>query len=259
MITTMKSARGMSLIEVLFSMFFISTAVLGAAALFDLGLRTQTKIEQRLVATNIATSQMDRLRAWTSNPDNFNSWGIAEGVDRQAHEDPNYTYRITSELYEQHSPCSRISLMGGSGGRLMSSSARKVQLEVAWGPGAMDRVRLISLIAAPPVRIAAVQVSGTPGTLGPDATADFQARAVDSGGRPIPDVFFHWSVKPGSANGTVSESADGRTGTFTHLYLIPPDTRIYYPTGSTCAVAARARFLGSEVEAVSSTITVSSP
>lgn len=249
----------MSLVEVLFTIFFLSVSVLGVAGLYDAGLRIQGKIEQRMKATNIASSEMDKLRIWAATDDNFYDWTPRDGISYPAPNDSEFVVTIDSEPLSQFSPCTRIEMMmPSSQRRIMNSSARNVKLEVRWDTGQANQVTLHTVIAEPTRILAGVSVNRTAGagTLGPDQEATFSATARDYNGDVIPDVFFVWSVRPYTANGTVTYSRDGRTATFRHHYFVPPADNIYYPAGSYCRVQAQGFYLGRERRGYSDPIQV---
>lgn len=252
----------MSLVEVLFTIFFISIGVLTVAAALDQGLRLQLEIEEKMIATQVANGEMDRVRKWAEDLGNFQSWNSYDAGPRPSTTNPGFTIEVASEAVQQLSPCSRLEMMyPADQRRAMNESLRKVRVTVSWGDAAGDRLTLVSMIGTPARGIGGVRVStvNLPYAVGPDQTASFKALAYDRDGDPLPDAFLQWSVRPLSANGQVQPSRDGRTAEYIHRYRVPPGVNVYYPAGSQCVLEARAVFLGREYRDFSQMIGTTSP
>ncbi|MGE0494479.1 MAG: hypothetical protein AB7S38_35040 [Vulcanimicrobiota bacterium] len=230
----------MSLLEAIFAMFYLSSAILVIAHLLDAGLQAGLKVEQQLTATAIARNELSKLRAEAVTRQGFDALANYDGTPRSSGE-PGFSVSIITEPFHQYSPCSAVELAYPADQRReLTSSTRKVRVRVSWGNTQGSKVQLVSLIAAPPPEVESLQLKGVtvPNPINPDELADFTVQAEDSDGKPVPDLFYEWSVVPGSGNGTVIPSRDGRTCQFVHRYRIPPSTDLYFSLGSSCGVEA---------------------
>lgn len=239
----------MSIMEVLFAMYFLTLTVLAVLNLYQAALQGSAKTDQRMIATAIADKQLARLRAYATDSGNFADWTSIDGVSQPDDEYPDYTVTTESEPYTQYSPCS--ALEGDwpvEKQRTMTASVRKVRVTVQWSPSPSNRVRLTTLIAGPPRELDSVSIEAgsVPDPVERDGTAEFTATGLDGSGDPIPDLFFEWWVLPGTGNGTLNVTRTGANCTFQHRYEVPETTPIYYPLGSSCEVEVRGRYRGQE-------------
>ena len=232
--------RGMSLLEAIFAMFYLSSAILIIAHLLDAGLQAGLKVEQQLTATSIARNELAKLRASAVTPEGFDELALYTGAPQPSGE-PGFSVSITTEPFHQYSPCSTVELAYPADQRReLTKSTRKVRVRVSWGNNRGSKVQVVSLIASPPPEVDHLSLKGVtvPNPIDPDGVADFEVEAQDDRGKAIPDLFYEWAVIPSNGDGTVVPSRDGRTCQFVHRYRIPPSTDLYFPLGSSCEVEA---------------------
>lgn len=256
--------RGLTLTEVIVSLFLLMAGVLVMVNLFHSALRYRREVERKLQGTLMARSLMSEIRGWARDPLNFDSnWTAYDGQLLTDPDFPGFEARVEVEELGRviYSPCSQFEVPQGALAHHLDRSLVAVAVEVGWGdPNPARRVRLVSYVGEPPRQLAATPVvvtrtGGAADPVPPDQTVDARAELRDDTGQPIADVSFSWGIQPsGTApgNGTLLTDTVPRsqqTMTVQHFYVIhphftPPETGY---AGGELKLRAAARYRGREV------------
>ncbi|MBX3169337.1 MAG: hypothetical protein KF760_18195 [Candidatus Eremiobacteraeota bacterium] len=252
----MRRVRGLSMIETLFSLFFIATTLLLTSQLLISATQLQHEVEKAMGGAHLADQILSQVRANAKKSGNMPTPQSGENFDF-----PGYQYQIEVVKAGLYSPCSTRELQFPvTERRWIADPGCQVKVTVTWEPtSARNRAVAYALILRELPRVKELRVDADGGNTLPvakDGTVQYTARAVDSGGREVPGVFFSWYCAPRTGNGLAeAKTRDGRTGQFTHVYRNPyRPAPTYFPAGSECLLRTRARINGKEFECDSSAI-----
>lgn len=236
------------MIETLFALFFISTALLVTAQILISATRLQQQVEQAMGGAHFADQILSQLKANVAGGGNpSNGSGTSDDF-------PGYKYRIEVAQAGLYSPCSTRELQYPvAERRWISNPGYQVKVTVSWDPpNPRNQAIAYGLLLRKLPTLKDLRISPDSGNVVPvakDKTVQYTVDARDSSGGSIRGVFFHWYNLPQTGNGqTVSKSRDGRRGEFTHQYQSAYGPPVYFPANSYCKMRARARFNGKEVE-----------
>lgn len=246
--------RGLSLIETLFSLFFITTTVLMTAQLIMSASRLQREVEKSLTGAFMAERILAKVRA-----DSIQS-GVApvasSGNDPQL---VDFRYQIQVQSWSRFSPCSAVELAQlPANRRELADIGHEIKVTVSWSPYQnRHRASAYGVVLKPLPEIDQLVMTADASNSSPfsrDEVARFRVEARTDTNQPVPGIFFRWYMLPLTGNGSVRAlTRDGREGEFTHLYNNPYLTSpVYFPSGSQCQVEARAIFNGKEFTCQSS-------
>lgn len=251
--------RGLSMIETLFSLFFISATLLLTSHLLIAATRMQQEVEKALGASHLADQLLARIRAnaaLTGNPP-----APSNGTDSRF---PAYRYKVEVTRASLYSPCSSRELQFPAGERrIITNPGRYVKVTVSWDPPQVrNRAVAYGLILDRLPNLRQLNIDAVPSNVSPvtkDASAEFVVNATDTSNNVVDGLFFHWYCQPQTGNGlVVAKSRDGQKGQFTHIYKNPYRTApTYFPAGTRCNVVARTRYNGKEFECTSPDIDLS--
>lgn len=231
------SRRGFTLVEAIIAAFLLLTSLLVVAALVDTSLRSQAKAEQYMMASMVATNELEKLRAYADR------FGMREldGFDGQqfaSESDPELQVRLSVKPYELHLPNSSLeSGVPAEQRKTFQDSARQVAVSVGWSASPDDTVSVASLISDwRPAEFEVVVTADGPSEVGRDGTVKLKATAGD-----IPDIVYTWYTEPLDGLGSIKEVArDGQTATYVYRYRTPAGRFEYYP--GQCRVVVRAQY-----------------
>ncbi len=238
--------HGLSLLETLLAFFVLASASLLVIILFHSGLQRSRAIHVESQAYLIARETTEQIRA------EMREGGFKSASDVAAFQ---RTYPYPEDTMFQVSVAARPAdlLLDSSGQereysdtekRQIKGSAAKVQVTVTWNSGAKT-VRLVTLMAEAPRRLASVTVTGS-GPISAGGRTRFDVQASDSDGLPIKDgLSFIWWVEPMSATGTVVPDRDTRGAEVVNLTRLEDGTLT--STVGVCKVAALATYENQEV------------
>lgn len=233
--------RGFTLVEAIIAAFLLLTSLLVVAALVDSTLRTQRKTEQYLMASMVASNELDKLRSYA------NRFGMREldGFDGQTFDsqsDLAFRVKLGVTRHQLLLPNSSLeSMVDPAERKVFEDSARRVVVTVSWSPDPDDSVKLVSLIGD--WRPADFEVVVTPEAgagadleLAPDETLRLGATSGE-----IPDIVFTWYTEPLEGLGSILEvDRDGRKASYVNHYRTPANKFDYYP--GKCRVVVRAQY-----------------
>ncbi len=265
----LRTRRGLTLAETIIAIFILIAGFVVMSRLFHAALRYQATIDSQQIAVLLAESKMEEIRAWSRSlhaprgTQAFTNWNGCPGSSGATPDAnyPDYTVSVTTTAQELYSPCSLFEqeFTNPAQRKCLESSARKVQIDVAW----KDRVfSLVSLVAAPPGEPAAaanaLRVSpSAPVSLAAAQQQHFTAQAFDSNGNPLPDVTFLWYVA-GVGDGTVAQTREGgASDLLNQIFDATPPPAGPLATGvgpGPCVMVARARYRGKDILGVSGPI-----
>lgn len=252
----MRRVRGLSMIETLFSLFFIATTLLLTSQLLISASQLQQEVEKTMGGSHLADQILSRVRASAESSGNMPN--PQSGTDFNF---PGYHYQVEVVKAGLYSPCSTRELQfPAPERRWIEDSGCHVKVTVTWEPSnPRNRAIAYALILKKLPEVRDLRMSADSANVTPvtkNGTVHFDVSAVDQSNRAIPGVFFHWYCLPHSGNGLAeSKTRDGRTGEFTHIYKTPYRAApIYFPAGSECLLRARARINGKEFECDSDSI-----
>ena len=254
--------RGMSLIETMIAFFLLSFGILLTTQLFLYSLRYTRQVEARQRAVLVAERSLQKIRDWAAQSSggqlNFHgNWAAYDGVTSVDPDEAEYQvhYEVQDAVLKAASQEFESLLPADQQGQ-MSSSARRVSVEVQWRGGSL---KLATLVEEPPRRLRtgnALVVTGTPPnpvTLASPAT--FTVQAFDSNDLPIPDLEFAWYVDAMSTTGSVTPSNYGTSATFVPQVVLADGSTRPSPPGQ-CRLQVRAIYRGEEQTSLSAVMTV---
>ncbi len=229
--------RGFTLIEAIIAAFLLLTSLLVVAALVDSGLRTQAKSEQYLLATTVASTELDKLRGYAER------FGLThlDGFDGQtfpSETDSSLEVRLKVSPYVLAVPNSSLeSQFPENERKLFHHSSRFLKVRVSWSDSPEDAVELTSLVsdwAKRDFRLKIEALGST--TLDPDGTVELKASAGN-----LEDLIYTWYTEPLDGLGSMQEVArDGRTAVYSNRYRTPANRFVTYP--GKCRVVVRAKY-----------------
>lgn len=210
--------RGLTLVECLVAIFIITFAILIMAALFRSALDAARRANKVALATTIASKRMAQIVYDAQDPLQFANWSALDGSPFQDSQFPDFKVTTASEFETQYSPCSQTELgYPVAQQRRLTSSLRKVRVQVSWSSSPRDSVSLINLIGAPTLELSSVGLNESiPDPMLAISNQSLTVYAHDSTGANIPDLFYDWRLDPETGNGELVVSRDGRSATVTN-------------------------------------------
>ncbi len=263
-------SKGMSLVEVVVSIFLLLVGILLVISLFHSALRRQQLSHKKALATLMARSMMAEIRGWARTPGNFDSnWTDYDGRTFTRSEFPGLEATVGVEELGRtlYTPCSDMETPYLNLAARMNRSVIPVGVEVGWGqPGPQNRVRLVSYIGDPlrQLPVTPVTVTRSGGDADPvpqNGTVEHTAQLSDTAGNPISDVTFGWNVEPDIPPGAArllpdTVERDQHRMNLSHSYIFQP--RLPVPeTGfvpGRVRVRAAARYHGRKVDNASAPV-----
>lgn len=240
--------RGISLLEAVVGLFLLVCAVLAVIVLVHSGLRHTARTQRLELATQIAERKLEEMRAWAASRQGagygFDDWSSHTGPARPDPVDPRFQVQVNVRPWTLAANSSAIESLYPAAEQIrLSRSALEVRVTV-------DRVSLTALIGEPDRGVRASPIELTPEVAPPpmlprDASLTWRAEAYDADNRPLRDVTFQWYVRPGTGNGNLQQTRDGRTCVFTNRLDREVGPPIY--TGGQVVLEARARYFGREL------------
>lgn len=236
--------KGYTLIEAIIASFVLVAAFFMVSTLFQAGLRYTTRVEKRVVATQLAENRLGALREWARTQ---NDWsGFPSGNDPDF---PGYSISVSLQDQPLFAPGSELELAHPAQPRRMSNTAKQAIIEVRWDSTGRYVLSTLLTDRFRGWRVSnPIVVSGSvPPIVNPTNPVTFTAVGYDADGREIKDLFFDWYVEPvfpNATKGTIEPTRDGRSATFTNELQKPNGVKV--ATSGTCRVAARARYGGQE-------------
>ncbi|MFA5508544.1 MAG: hypothetical protein WC314_03365 [Vulcanimicrobiota bacterium] len=226
-----------TLVEAIIAAFLLLTSMLVVAALVDTSLQTQAQSEQYLMASMIASNELDKMRGHATR------YGMAEldPFDGQAYtseSDSAFRVRLQVTPHRLHLPNSSLeSQLPEEDRKVFENSARLVRIQVGWSDSARDSVEVFSLISDWRAADFEVEVTADGGTtVPPDGTLELTASTG-----AVKDLVFTWYVEPLTGLGSIQEvSRDGQTALYVNRFKSSASRFEYYP--GTCRVTVRAQF-----------------
>lgn len=226
-----------SLVEAVIASFLLLTSLLVVAALVDSSLRTQAKAEQYLVASTIASNELDKLRGYATR------YGMRQldGFHSQkfpSESDSSYQVSLSVVPHNLVLPNSSLELsVPDSAKKVFRNSARFIKVSVAWSETPGDSVDITSLVSDWQGRDFEVKVNAEgPKEVEANKTLPLKATSGD-----IDDLVYTWYVEPLTGLGSIQEvSRDGQKALYANQYRTPANRYITYP--GECRVVARAKF-----------------
>ena len=213
--------RGVSLGEAIVAIFLIVSAVMVTVTLFHSGLRYARMAETRATAGIYGRKVMQQIRSWARNPANYDdpNWAPYNGVELTDPDFPGFLARVDCQPAGRDllSPSSELETMHGALAHRLDKAVVPVRVTVVWGQPE-QRLPLVSLVGEPERELAAgpnvlvQRVSGPPDPVPELGEIGFTAQLLDSGGNPIPNVAFSWSLLPVTGNATLLVNAAPRDG-----------------------------------------------
>ena len=270
----MRSSKkpGVSLAEVVLSLFLLTACAVLIFGMFHSGLQFTTRSKKLGTAVRVSENALAAARVWGRDPANFDSdWsGLTNPyVDPTA---PGFsvTYVVAPRSSGNpanliYSPCSafEVPLAAQPGGaRSLEQSVITVQVRCPYGYG--DEVVLTTAIGEPDRIVRATDPvtttrSGASDPVAQNDTTTIQGSLVQQGGDVIEDVMFEWLLTPTAAaprnpgNGTlVDRIRDGSEVGIKHIYMknhrepdLPPDNPLRWQwVGGVVGITPYARYKG---------------
>ncbi len=228
---------GFTLVEAIIASFLLLTSLLVVAALVDSGLRTQAKSEQYLLASTVASTELDKLRGYAQR---F-SLAHLDGFDGQkfpAEADSAFEVSLKVSPYVLAVPNTSLeSQFPESERKLLHRSSRYLKVRVSWSDLPDDAVELSSLVSDWKKQDFELKIEAVGSTtLDPEATVELKASAGD-----LEDLVYTWYTEPLTGLGSMQDVArDGRTAVYANRYRTPANRFVTYP--GKCRVVVRAKY-----------------
>lgn len=275
----MKRPQGLSLAEAIVAIFILLAAFVVMVRLFHTGIRYQAMVDNENIAALLAERQMERIRGWSRRAHGcpgsthaFSDWTEMPGlVAFEDPEFPGFEIQAQSTVQVLYSPCSLFeAIQPTTQQRRIEQSLRRVLVRVAWSRREHLLVSLVGLPTDTSTTRPTVTVSHTgASSLPPDASRALTTGAVNHDGRPVPDLFYQYVVRPtvgdgGGGQGAVGGPRDGRSAVVRNaIYDVTPESSggpnvMGYGAGN-CTVRAVARYRGWELNGESDALQMQSP
>ena len=217
--------RGLSLAEVIISVFFLGFVSLIVLTMLETAFKAQRRNVNLLQAGLIAQTTMAQIRVWAADPANFlGNWSAYNGVTLPSPDYPGYS--VTARCgypgsgnpgCALYSPCSQLeSQWVGTpqGARQMPSAVVPVELKVSWSSDPHDSIRIVSLVGEPMRSLVGCTAVAAPGAtvnnplVGSGSITDFTVTVTDSAGRKFDNLLFGWTAD--SRYVAMTKRRDGR-------------------------------------------------
>ncbi len=246
-----RARRGFSLLEAIFASFLMLTSIAIATFLVSASMRASASNEKKIVASMVAESAMEEIRASA----NENYTALSGTYNNRTWTYPNFPdYQVRSRVdWDPLSvPCSSLEQQYAANAEfpapartVFGRSLWKVEVDVSWSALPRDRVRLLSHIADwQPVGTLTIAITGGGGELARDAELTFSAEARNNG-VPLKDLVLSWYVEPLDGYGTISRvSRDGSQCVFKNVYRNYDGSYTHAP--GRCQLVVRAIYQGRE-------------
>lgn len=236
----MKS-RGYSLIETILASFLLVFTFFLVSSLFNTGLQYSSKVDTRMTSVRYAQKRMSEIRNWAKTSDDWSGYPVA--LDDEF---PGYELAVAIGEAPLLSPSRELEASSPSSQRVLRQTAKQFTVTVK-GPRSPAFVLAGIVTKAERQGAVIVTITGTPsGPVGPGPPVLLTASAVDSAGKPLTDVFFHWSVEPvGNQPSSASiklRSRDGREANFENKVLRRNGTAV--AQDGACKAVAYVRYNG---------------
>lgn len=256
--------QGASLLEALIALALLTSVLAVFILLFHQSFRMGSRAQRASIATRLAENALEDIRDWASRPADWDAgFGAFTASPLIDPEFPDYPILVEVTPLTIYSPCRSFeeALAWAPGGaRSLVDSVVTVEVQVAWGSGPHETVRLVSQLAEParPLAGMAVALTRTAGPADPvpaNQEVTYQAQLQD-GSDPIPDIMFQWYLKPLASpgtppgNGTLRTTRrDGVEAIVENRYLFNPnlpesDPGRWRRVAGLVGVVARARYHG---------------
>lgn len=226
-----------SLVEAVIASFLLLTSLLVVAALVDSSLRTQAKAEQYLIASTVASNELDKLRGYAARY-GMEKLDAFDGQSFPSEADSNYKVKLTVSPYVLAVPNSSLeSNVPDDSKKLFRNSARFIKVSASWSDVPGDSVDVSSLISDWKARDFEVKISaGGPTSVNADQTIALQASSGE-----LDDLVYTWYTEPLTGLGSIRDvSRDGQKAVYVNRYRTPANRYVVYP--GNCRVVARAKF-----------------
>lgn len=237
------SLRGLSLAEAVVALFLMSAGVMVAAAAFQRCLVYQRHSLRQREAAVLAENLLTRLKVYR---DRFGAssqswpdyWALYANDSFQLENQMQVSLRAQQRAV--YSPCLGLETHFLAQARKLSQSAVDVQIQLRWAAGPGGSLQCRTLLAAPAPEVTSLRLQRLDfGTVARDGFARLEVEALDSSGRPLPDLCFAWRIdtdasthQPGMATLELPDNRRGdRVRVFHRLYR--PDESVTYAGGLT--------------------------
>lgn len=240
--------RGSSLVETVLAVFILVIAVSFSAASFHASMKYQRVVRQKAQGLAFSDLVLDQVREWSRVPSNFSgSWAAWGSVTNPNYPDYEARLRVIDRALAM--PCTGLSLgIPLAERRSMATSCKWVEVSLLYHGQVTSRIN--AMIGEPErlaTSVSVTAVASLPGSLAKDGGVEFEAKALDSSNRVIPDVSFQWTSAPLSGNGSVA--ASGPNGILSNR-VVYPDGSTHY-TGGQTQVRASCTVRGREISGLS--------
>jgi type II secretory pathway pseudopilin PulG len=246
-----RSPIGISLLEVLISLFVLLSAFVIVLSLFMRSAQYQVQVESKVMSVAFAETLLDDIRDWASDYDNYSSdWSAWSNATLPEY--PACSASVVVVTPSVANACSQLEQGKPAAEQLaMADSFRDLTMVVRYDGAEQFRTTL--RLAEPARRVAEVKVEAATASLLQNQTTDLQASLLDSASRPIKDVTFRWTVEPLGGNGTATAfSPDTARATLRHVFVGQDGVSRFVP--GPCRARAVARYRGREYEGYSSSV-----
>lgn len=251
----------MSLAETMIALFLLAGVVLVLVSLLHSLLRYGRQVELQTLAALAADRRLEQIRQWArqKSGNTYQFENLVTTYGSVVTNDPDFAQLQLTTSARWHPldlPGSWLE-QGQSDKQRLDRSAVLVRVVVTWGNS--RSLTASTLIGAPARRadpvLSITQVNGG-NPLAANAPAVFQATARDADGQNLPDLTYHWYVRPEGGNASIAlELRNTRQARLTNRVRWPDG--VFRPAPGPCRVEARAVYRGTELVGTSAPITMS--
>ncbi len=286
---------GLTLAEAILACFVMTAAMVVSAALYHSALNQSVRIDRMHRASRAVERRLEEIRGWsveqhgTNGPRIFSEgWELFDGMET---EDPEYPgFKLTTRIdrdkpfYSPSSAFEEIAFAAQaddnvpqahkSEKRTLEGSMVMVEVTGRWGDGPHDSFTARTAIAdpvkdygwSPREAYQAVEISGVPSSLAPNADVILSATVKDARGREVRNAVVQWYVDPrSSGNGTIEiDPRSSQSCKFINQVRVvkdpdDPTDLLRINTGGRATVIARVRLGGLEAINKTSPIILEAP
>ena len=247
--------RGLSLTEVVISLFLLSFVALIVLSMTQTGFLHQKRNQELARASLLASKTIAEIRLWAQDIGNFQSDWSTYNTTLTYPEFPNHQVEVRALAAGRplHSPSNELESQWESdprGTRDLPRAVVPVEITVKWSGNDRDTFRILTYVAEPQrdVTGATYAITGpTPDSIGMNQSTKYAISVNDASGRPLQNLLFTWKADNRYFTEAPDSPRNGREFRIVRDKVVKPPTA---PPPSVSPVQCYANFGGVNIPIV---------
>lgn len=194
------SKVGLSLTEIVISLFLLSFVALVVLSMTQTGFLHQKRNQELAKASLLASKAIAEIRIWAQDVANYQSDWSRYNTVLTYPEFPNHRVEVRAEALGRplDSPSNELESQWSTdpkGTRTLPRAVVPVEITVRWSGNQRDTFRILTYVAEPwrDATGATYTINGpSPDTLGMNQASQYSIQAADALGRPFENLIFTW-------------------------------------------------------------------